>query len=96
MFEQSNARKTNLNNKTSKLSSLILKEPTSFVRLIDFGDSSLKFEMVFWSKEVFIIENIKSDLRKLVYKKLLENNIEIPFPQRDINIKGLKKIAVEE
>lgn len=83
-------------NKSMEENSLILKEPSSFVRLIDFGDSSLKFEMVFWSKEVFIIENIKSDLRKSVYKKLLENNIEIPFPQRDINIKGLKKIAVED
>jgi small-conductance mechanosensitive channel len=38
---------------------------------------------------MFTIENIKSDLRKSVYRKLAENNLEIPFPQRDVHIKGV-------
>lgn len=57
------------------------------VRLIDFGDSSLNFELMFWSSEGFIIENIKSDLRFMILTKFRKNNIEIPFPQRDLNFK---------
>lgn len=71
----------------------IRSKPKPFVRFIDFGESSLKFEMVFWSKEMFFIENIKSDLRKAVYKKLAENKLEIPFPQRDVHIKGVEHMV---
>lgn len=60
-------------------------EPT--VRLINFGDSSLDFELLFWSKEGFIIETIKSDLRFMILSKFRKNNVEIPFPQRDLNFK---------
>lgn len=57
------------------------------VRLIDFGDSSLDFELLFWSAEGFIIENIKSDLRFMILSKFRKNGVEIPFPQRDLNFK---------
>jgi small-conductance mechanosensitive channel len=49
--------------------------------------------MVFWSKEMFFIENVKSELRKSVYKKLADNKLEIPFPQRDVHIKGVEHMA---
>lgn len=65
----------------------ICAEPQSFVRLTNFGESGLEFEMIFWSKELFFINNVKSDLRRTVYKKLQEKNLVIPFPQRDIHIK---------
>lgn len=72
----------------------VMKKPQSFVRFSDFGDSSLDFELVFWSKEMFTINTIKSDLRREVYKKLKEHNIEIPFPQRDIHIKGMENLSM--
>lgn len=59
-----------------------------FVRLIDFGESSLDFEVHFWSKEGFGIENIKSDLRFMILNKFRKNNVAIPFPQRDMNFKN--------
>lgn len=69
--------------------SIVSKKPYEpLVRLIDFGDSSLDFELLFWSKEGFIIENIKSDLRFMILTKFRKNNVEIPFPQRDLNLKG--------
>jgi small-conductance mechanosensitive channel len=71
---------------------LIEKEPVSFVRFSDFGESSLDFQMIFWTKETFRVESLKSDLRRGVSKKFAENRIEIPFPQRDLHIKsGLDK-----
>jgi small-conductance mechanosensitive channel len=63
------------------------KEP--FVRLIDFGNSSIDFQLLFWSENIFFIENTKSELRFLIRKKFQENNIEIPFPQRDLYLKQM-------
>lgn len=58
------------------------------VMLLDFGDSSLNFQLLFYSEEIFRIERIKSDIRKTICKKFDENNVSIPFPQRDLHIKG--------
>jgi small-conductance mechanosensitive channel len=65
------------------------KEPVPFVRFVSFGESSLDFHLIFWTKEIFLVENVKSDIRRMVYKKLKEKNIVIPFPQRDLHIKTI-------
>lgn len=62
------------------------KKQSSAARLIRFGESTLDFELVFWSNEAFSIENIKSDIRYAILKKFRENNISISFPQRDVHI----------
>ena len=71
----------------------VLQKPKPFVRFTDFADSSLQFEMIFWSNNTFRIENVKSDLRRNVYSKLAEHNLTIPFPQRDITIKGVENMV---
>jgi len=65
------------------------KNPAPFVRFVKFGESSLDFHLIFWTKEIFLVENVKSDIRRMVYKKLKEKNIVIPFPQRDLHIKTI-------
>ena len=63
-------------------------------RLMNFGNSSLDFQLYFFSKNIFRIEKVKSDIRKIINKKFIENNISIPFPQMDVYIKqntALKK-----
>lgn len=57
-------------------------------RLINFGDSSLDFELLFFSDNVFRIENVKSDVRKIINRKFKENNISIPFAQLDLHLKS--------
>ncbi len=57
------------------------------VQLLDFADSSLNFQLLFYSDEIFRIERIKSDIRKVIARKFKDNNIVIPFPQRDLHIK---------
>lgn len=59
-----------------------------FVRFIDFGDSSLDFEIHFWTEEVWRIEDAKSRLRFTIDKKFRENGVTIPFPQRDLHFKS--------
>jgi small-conductance mechanosensitive channel len=78
--------------------SIVDRKPyEAVVRLIDFGGSSLDFELLFWSKEGFSIENIKSDLRFMILSKFRKNGIEIPFPQRDLNLRtGFNFIEKQE
>lgn len=56
------------------------------VRLSDFADSSVNFDVLFWSYDYFRFESVRSDLRFIIAKKFAENNIQIPFPQRDLHI----------
>lgn len=66
----------------------VQKEPKPFVRFIEFGASSLDFSIIFWSEEVFKVNNIKSDLRIKIFNAFKENKIEIPFPQRVVHLKN--------
>ncbi|MCF8230631.1 MAG: mechanosensitive ion channel, partial [Bacteroidales bacterium] len=65
----------------------IAKTKPPFVRFVDFGNSSLDFELFFWSENTFRIENILSDLRFKIDEEFRQNNVTIPFPQRDIHIR---------
>ena len=58
------------------------------VRFADFADSSINFELVFWSENIFRIDNVISDIRYQAFDVFRLNNIEIPFPQRDLHIKS--------
>ena len=65
----------------------ITHDPEPFVRFYDFGNSSLDFQLFFWTDTAFRVENIKSDLRFAIDRKFRENKVTIPFPQRDVHIK---------
>ena len=60
------------------------KKPPRIV-LKEFGDSSINLKLLVW---VPVLTQYIDDGRILecVYKTLAENNIEIPFPQRDLHI----------
>lgn len=61
-------------------------KPEPFVRFSDFGESSLNFQLLFWTNESFRCENVKSKLRYTIDRKFRENNVQIPFPQRDVHL----------
>jgi small-conductance mechanosensitive channel len=56
------------------------------VRLIDFGESALKFDVLFWSQNIFMIEQTKSHIRFRILERFREAGFAIPFPQRDLHI----------
>ncbi|MDF1518037.1 MAG: mechanosensitive ion channel [Lutibacter sp.] len=58
------------------------------IRFLNFGNSSLDFQILFFSKNIFRIEKVKSDIRKIINRKFTENKISIPFPQMDVHLKG--------
>lgn len=57
-----------------------------YVRFQNFGESSLLFCLMFWTKDIFHAEQVKSELRFKIFKAFRENKITIPFPQRDVHI----------
>lgn len=68
----------------SKNNPYIINYPAPFVRFNEFADSALTFTVYFFSRNFIVIEDIKSDMRFEIDKKFRENNIAIPFPQRDV------------
>ncbi|MGK7391230.1 MAG: mechanosensitive ion channel family protein [Candidatus Cyclobacteriaceae bacterium M2_1C_046] len=57
-------------------------------RLVNFGNSSMDFQVLFFSKNIFRIGKIKSDIRRIISQKFAANNITIPFPQMDLHLKS--------
>ncbi|TNJ42876.1 mechanosensitive ion channel [Tamlana fucoidanivorans] len=68
----------------------ILSTPEPSVIFMDFGSSSLDFKLIFTINDSFKSQFPKSDLRFEIDRLFRENNISIPFPQRDIHI--IKKL----
>ena len=53
-----------------------------------FGDSSINFEVSAWVSEPWLSRRILSDLNQSIWWALKDNGIVIPFPQRDVYLKG--------
>ncbi|WP_147678574.1 mechanosensitive ion channel family protein [Algibacter pacificus] len=66
---------------------LVMKYPAPLVYFLNFGDSALEFKVVFTLNDSFQSAIPKSDIRFEIDRLFRENNISIPFPQRDIHIK---------
>ena len=64
-------------------------------RLMNFGNSSLDFQLLFFSNNIFGIDKAKSDIRRIINRKLAENHITIPFPQMDLHVKSNTTMKVE-
>ncbi|MCX7676827.1 MAG: mechanosensitive ion channel, partial [Alteraurantiacibacter sp.] len=66
----------------------VLAEPQPRVLLMGFGENAINFELRFWiSDPEEGMSNVRSDVLKRVWRLFRENGIEIPFPQRDINLR---------
>ncbi|WP_179020445.1 mechanosensitive ion channel family protein [Winogradskyella forsetii] len=69
----------------------VISEPEPTVVFTEFGDSSLNFKLVFTLADSFTAQHPKSDIRFEIDKLFRENNVTIPFPQRDIHIISKEK-----
>lgn len=64
----------------------IASDPFPRVRLRLFGESSLDFELLGWISEPVQRGRVKHELLREVYKAFQAQNIEIPYPKRDLYI----------
>jgi small-conductance mechanosensitive channel len=66
-----------------------LKEPRPELFFVGFGDSALNFELAVWSEEMNNTpRRFRSELLLAIERKLRENGIEIPFPQREVRFRS--------
>lgn len=67
---------------------IVLKVPPPEVELIGFGESSLDFSLEAWTDKPLAVAKFQSQLRFGILRELRARGIEIPFPQRDVNIRN--------
>jgi small-conductance mechanosensitive channel len=81
---------------TSLLHPLVLADPPPTLLFRGYGDSSLDFHLLVSTNQPELTLKIRSDLYYMLWDKLAENDIEIPFPQRDLNLgSGWEKFATD-
>lgn len=67
---------------------LVRSEPPPAVFFSGFGDSSLDFRLAVWIDQPQRAPRVRSDLYFMIWEAFARHNIEIPFPQRDLNLRG--------
>ncbi len=87
------------NSDTNKVSELLMEVltqhkdvmiyPQPQVLFKQLGESSLNFRLLFWTESIGEWLRIESEVTLKAFNKLKENNIEIPFPQRDLHLKSI-------
>lgn len=65
----------------------VLDDPEPAVFFTEFADSSLNFRLACRVRDPLDVYGTKSELRFIVDDLFRKENIEIPFPQRDVNLK---------
>lgn len=65
----------------------VLLNPEPAIQFIEFGDSSLNFDLLVWINDASRQYFIKSDLNFAVVKAFREQGITIAYPQRDLHIR---------
>ncbi len=65
----------------------VLKTPRPVCHIIDFADSAIQFKLRFWIKDPTSgLTNIRGNVYLKLWDILKENNIEIPYPRRDVHM----------
>ncbi len=67
----------------------VCKIPEPRVRFRKFGESSLDFELLCWIDQPVDRGRLTHELNCAVYKAFAENEITIPFPQRDLHVRTM-------
>jgi potassium efflux system protein len=65
----------------------VLKDPKPAVVLEGFGDSALNYRLYFWVNDIETGRDVVDRINTEVVRVLADQHIEIPFPQRDINVR---------
>lgn len=68
---------------------LVVKEPAPAVLFLKFGESALEFEVRVFVRDLANRLPLTHDLHNDILRVLRDYGIEIPFPQRDVRVRGL-------
>ncbi len=71
----------------------VCRNPAPRVRFRQFGESSLDFELLCWIEQPVDRGRLRHELGCSVYRAFDDNNIAIPFPQRDLHVRTMPDSA---
>ena len=71
----------------------VLKDPAPRVLFLEFGTSSLDFELRVWIGDFDQRRGVQSDLNQAIDTRFRRAGIEIPFPQRDLHLRSVDEPA---
>lgn len=67
----------------------VLAEPAPSPIFVQFGDSSLDFELRVWVSDIDKRPRVKSELLLFIDQQFRNAGVEIPFPQRDLHLRSI-------
>jgi potassium-dependent mechanosensitive channel len=67
----------------------VLKDPPPQTLFMAFGDSALDFELRVWVQGLAMRLKARSEILARIDELFRENDIEIPFPQRDLHLRSV-------
>ena len=67
----------------------VLEDPAPKVQFLKFGDYSLDFRLLVWTRQPRRHPQIKSDINYRIERLFREKAIEIPYPVQDLRLTGL-------
>jgi small-conductance mechanosensitive channel len=72
----------------------VLETPAPNCLLKGFGDNAIELELRFWIRDPRNgTANVRSAVMLGVWDRFRANNVEFPFPQRDIHLPELDELA---
>ncbi len=72
----------------------ILQSPPPAARLMSFGDYAIQLELRFWiSDPQEGLNNVRSDVNRMIWKLFKQHNIVIPVPQYEVLLKRGSTVA---
>lgn len=73
----------------------VLRDPPAEVRLVNYGDSSINFELLAWTRDLLQQRlELVSRLNFAIDETFRRHGIQIPFPQRDLHIRSSVPLVV--
>jgi potassium-dependent mechanosensitive channel len=72
----------------------VVEDPKPSVRLVHFGESSLDFELLVWTREPESHPQIRSDVNYNLYRELTAAGVEIAYQQLDVRLRSVPEELV--
>ena len=74
----------------------VRNSPDPTVRFRTFGDSGLIFELLIWIDKPADRGRITDEINSTIYKRFIDENIEIPYPQRTLHVKTSDSLNISK